>query len=392
MPPSILLRRVLTEVLAAALTPLMLVLLPLLPLTAVTVAEIDRLRARACGAPTSRLRPAHQSWPTWCRARVRTSGLWRTDLPIFLTALLLGVLSLLIVFFGFFGALALVTSPVLWAFGVAAQVGPFTPASFGQSLAAVPAGAALALVTTALLFGLSKVRDAALLGFSSQHDLDLQAQLKEVRTSRASLTEAFEQERRRIERDLHDGAQQDLVAVVLSLGLLESAASSGADKERIQALAQRSQDQAERALRRLRDTVRGIHPPELSDLGFVAAIRELASRSPLDVEVMAEDADDSSLSSPSAGAVYFAVSEALTNVAKHAGVDHVSLELHCAHDGVTARVIDTGPGGVELGKGTGTGLLGLRERMRSIGGDLKVISPPGNGTTVEISAPAEPRW
>ncbi|MCA1008401.1 sensor histidine kinase [Rhodococcus hoagii] len=394
MSSSRLARRVLLEVAAAALLPLLLVclvLVPLLPITAVVVAELDRMRAAACGAPSRPLRPKDEPWWPWIRSRVRTSGLWRTDLPVLLVSVVLSVLSLLIAFFGFIGALVLVFSPVFWAFGIAAQAGPFTPASAGQSVAAVPFGFVLAVVTALLLAGISSIRDVTLLGFSTRRDRELQAQVRDLRSSRASLTEAFELERQRIERDLHDGAQQDLVAVVLSLGMLEAAADAGADTERLRELASRSHAQAERALERLRETVRGIHPRDLTDLGLVAAVRELVSRSPLAVEFEAEG-DDSSLSAPIAGAVYFSVSEALTNVAKHAGVDRVRVALRCTPDGVVAEIVDHGGGGVELGEGRGTGLVGLRERMRSVGGEIEVVSPPGTGTTVVVTAPAEPPW
>ncbi|MGW6656644.1 histidine kinase [Rhodococcus sp. NPDC055024] len=394
MSISVLARRVVLEIVAAALLPLFLlslVLIPLLPITAIVVAELDRVRARACGAPSAPLRPANEPWVSWIRLRVRTSALWRTDLPVMLIAVVLSLPSLLVAFFGFIGALALVFSPVFWFFGIAAQVGPFTPTSAGQSVAAVPTGFVLAALTAALLSGISWLRDLILLALSDRNDFDLQNQLLDLRTSRASLTEAFELERQRIERDLHDGAQQDLVAVVLSLGLLQAAADSGADNERISALASRSQAQAERALERLRETVRGIHPRDLSDLGLMAAVRELVARSSLTVELDTEG-DDSNLSGPVAGAVYFTISEALTNVVKHAGVDHVLIELHCSPYGVMAKIVDRGVGGLDLTDGRGTGLAGLRERMRSVGGEIQVVSPPEKGTTLTVTAPAEPPW
>ena len=387
-------RRVALEIVAAALLPLLflaLVLLPLLPITAIVVAELDRVRARACGAPSAPLRPANEGWAQWIRLRVRTSALWRTDLPVMLAAVVLTLISFLVAFFGFIGAFALVFSPAFWFFGIAAQVGPFTPASGAQSVAAVPIGFVLAALTAALLSGISWLRDVVLLALSNRNDFDLQNQLLDLRSSRASLTEAFELERQRIERDLHDGAQQDLVAVVLSLGILQAAADSGADSERISALASRSQAQAERALDRLRETVRGIHPRDLSDLGLAAAVGELAARSSLTVELDTEG-DDSRLSDPVAGAVYFTISEALTNVVKHAGVDHVRIELRCSPYGVVAKIVDRGVGGVDLTEGRGSGLVGLRERMRSVGGEISVDSPVGKGTTVTVTAPAEPPW
>jgi signal transduction histidine kinase len=307
---------------------------------------------------------------------------------VFVTATLLSALSLLVGFFGFIGALALVFSPVFWGFGIAAKVGPFTPASLWETLLAVPAGVALGAVTAGALAGVSLLRDLLLRALSGSRDPDLLAKLEELRTSRASLTAAFENERRRIERDLHDGAQQELVALVMRLGILEAAASA-TDQERIVQLARRAQAQAERALERLRETVRDIHPRELSDLGLIAAVRELVARSPLQVELTGTGSD-ARLSSPIAAAVYFTVSEALTNVAKHAGVGSARIEMRCTESGVRVRVHDDGAGGARIS--TGSGLSGLRERMRSVGGNLEIISPPGGGTEVVASAPAQPPW
>ncbi|MFJ4185398.1 sensor histidine kinase [Kitasatospora sp. NPDC089509] len=354
------------------------------------MAELDRSRAQWCGVRTVPLRPVDRSWARWVAGRLRTRSVWRTDLPVFATATLLSALSLLVGFLGFFSALALVLSPVLWGFGIAAKVGPFTPAALWETLVAVPSGIVLGAVTGGALAGVSLLRDLLLRAFSERRNPDLLAKLEELRASRASLTVAFENERRRIERDLHDGAQQELVALVMRLGILEAAASASAiDEERIVQLARQAQGQAERALERLRETVRDIHPGELSDLGLIAAVRELVARSPLRVE-LTSTGTDARLSSPIAAAVYFTVSEALTNIAKHAGVDSARIELRCSDSGVRVLVRDDGAGGARIS--TGSGLSGLRERMRSVGGNLEIISPPGGGTEIVASAPAEPPW
>lgn len=381
-----LVRRVLTELVAAITFPILLLSLLFVPVAAPVVAEVDRSRAHLCGAEALPLRPAAQSWTRWVTLRLRSKSVWRTDLPVFLATLLLSALSLLISFFGFIGAAALVFSPVLWAFGIAAQVGPFTPKSVQQTLLAVPAGIALGAVTVSSLTGVSLLRDLLLRAFSRSRDSDLLAKLEELRSSRASLTAAFEIERQRIERDLHDGAQQELVAVVMRLGMLE--AHDDGDERTVQ-LARQAQAHAERALERLRETVRDIHPRELSDLGLIAAVRELAARSPLRVE-LTSNGDDSQLSSPTATAVYFTVSEALTNIAKHAGVGTAQIDMKCAKTGVKVRVRDDGAGGARLD--AGSGLAGLRERMRSVGGDLEILSPAGGGTKVTASAPSQPPW
>ncbi|MFB6633213.1 sensor histidine kinase [Streptomyces sp. NPDC056362] len=383
-------RRVLTECTAAMAFPILLISLLVFPVSSPVVAETDRSRARWCGADTTPLKPSDQSWAQWVSLRLRSRSMWRTDLPVLVTATLLSALSLLVAFFGFVGAAVLVLSPVFWLLGIAAQVGPFTPESVGQTVLAVPAGVVLGAVTATVLTGTSFLRDLFLRSFSRSRDPDLLAKLEELRTSRASLTAAFEFERQRIERDLHDGAQQELVAVVMRLGMLEAAATAAAsDQERVVRLAQQARDHAERALERLRETVRDIHPRELSDLGLVAAVRELAARSPLRVE-LTSTGDDSVLSSPTATAVYFTVSEALTNIAKHAGAGIARVDLRCAATDVHVRVQDDGVGGARID--AGSGLAGLRERMRSVGGNLEILSPPGGGTQVSASAPSQPPW
>ncbi|MCX4850381.1 sensor histidine kinase [Streptomyces sp. NBC_00893] len=385
-------RRVLTECIAAMAFPILLLSILVAPVSAPVVAETDRSRARWCGVETMPLKPSDHSWAQWVVPRLRSRSMWRTDLPVFVTAVLLSALSLLVAFFGFIGAAALVFSPVFWLFGIAAQVGPFTPESVRETLLAMPAGIVLGAVTTTVLTGTSFLRDLLLRTFSRSRDPDLLAKLEELRTSRASLTAAFEFERQRIERDLHDGAQQELVAVVMRLGMLEATATAtaaAADQERIVRLARQAQAHAERALERLRDTVRDIHPRELSDLGLIAAIRELAARSPLRVELNSTG-DDAQISSPTATAVYFTVSEALTNISKHAGAGSARIDLRCATTDVHVRVHDDGVGGARIY--VGSGLAGLRERMRSVGGNLEILSPPGGGTLVVASAPSQPPW
>jgi signal transduction histidine kinase len=376
-------RRLLTELVAAVAFPALLLSVLATPVSAAVVAELDRSRATLCGAPVTALRPPTRTWAQWVGSRVRSRAVWRRDLPVFLGATVLSAVALVVAFFGFVGAVALVFSPVFWLFGVAAQVGPFVPQNVQQTLLATPAGVALFVVTTGLLTGVSLLRDVLLRAVSTDSDPALLAAMDELRASRASLNAAFEEERRRIERDLHDGAQQELVAVVMRLGMLEAVAEAGED-QRVLQLAEQARAHAELALERLRETVRGIHPRELSDLGLDAAVRELAARSPLQID-LAITGDDTHLSPPTAAALYFTISEALTNVAKHSGVDTAQVSLQFSSSGVRVRVHDDGAGGARID--AGAGLSGLRERMRSVGGSLEVHSPEGGGTTVVAAAP-----
>ncbi|PQZ96353.1 sensor histidine kinase [Arthrobacter sp. MYb227] len=381
-------RRVLTEIIAGAAFPVLLAGVLVLPISAIAVAEADRHRAQFCGAQAMPLRPVGQSWRSWIRDRLGVWALWRTDLPIFLTALVLCAISLIVSFFGFISTSVLIFNPVLWAFGIEAMVGPFKPGSTQQAWLAVPVGLLLGVVTVVILTAISWLRDACLKAFLSSSEQDLIAKLEKLGSSRASLTQAFEAERQRIERDLHDGAQQELMAVVMRLGMLEAAALAR-EESSLAIQATNAREQAEHALERLRQTVRDIHPRELSDFGLKVAVEELAARSPLRIEFTATG-EDSLLSSPTAAAIYFSVSEALTNVAKHAEVNQARIELRCGAVGVWAQVRDEGSGGVDIA--AGSGLAGLRERMHSIGGELEINSPPGAGTVVTVSAPCEPTW
>ncbi len=214
-------RRALTEVLAAIAFPLLLISLLVLPAAAAATAEVDRLRAQTCGGNSLPLKPSTASSRAWVMNRLRTRSVWTTDVPVFLCALVLSGLSLWIAFWGFAGGLVLIFEPVFWSFNIAAQMGPFIPQSLTQAILAVPAGAGLVVVAVALLLGISLLRDALQRAFSREQDPDLIAKVDELRSSRASLTRAFELERQRIERNLHDGAQQELVAVIMRLGLLE---------------------------------------------------------------------------------------------------------------------------------------------------------------------------
>ncbi|WP_242474521.1 sensor histidine kinase [Tomitella cavernea] len=383
MPQINVARRMSTELLAAIALPLLVLGILAVPFSAAAVAEVDRTRARLCGMDATALQPEAQTRPRWLWRRARTRSVWRIDLPVFIGALILSVLSLLMAFFGFIGAVALVFSPAFWFAGIPAQVGPFTPGAWWQSVAAVPVGAALGAVTAGLLVAVSVARNLLLRAVTHRDDPAQRARLEELRASRAALGAAFEVERRRIERDLHDGAQQELVAVVMRLGLLEAAAEGTGD-ERMTTLARSAREQAERALVRLRETVRDIHPRELSDLGLIAAVRELATRSPLRIELDGKG-DDTLLAAPTAAAVYFTVSEAVTNIAKHSGSDLARIDLRFSGGAVRAAVLDEGAGGARIDEGSG--LAGLRERMRSVGGDLEVQSPAGGGTLVVATAP-----
>lgn len=211
---------------------------------------------------------------------------------------------------------------------------------------------------------------------------ELQAQLQEVEASRARIVEAGDEARRRIERDLHDGAQQRLVTVALALRLLASRADVETSPEVHDLLLQSVRDLGE-AVDELRDLARGIHPAILGEAGLGDALQSLADRSPVPtrLEVRLEDEPSSSV----AATLYFAAAEALTNVVKHAGA--ASVVVGVAADGSRLRleVVDDGVGGAR--SSAGSGLSGLADRVAAQGGTMRVTSPAGEGTRVEVALP-----
>jgi signal transduction histidine kinase len=206
---------------------------------------------------------------------------------------------------------------------------------------------------------------------------ELRAQLVELRESRARIVRAGEQERRRLERDLHDGAQQRLLGIGMALQLLRSAQDGEAS-----ALLDETETEVQAALAELRELARGIHPAALTDHGLGAAVRTLAERAPIPVDVTA---CDERFPGEVETAVYFIVAEALTNVFKHAQASKAWVTVERRNGSAFVEVGDDGGGGAALG--TGTGLLGLADRAAALDGRLVVDSPPGGGTRVVVEIP-----
>jgi signal transduction histidine kinase len=210
---------------------------------------------------------------------------------------------------------------------------------------------------------------------------EVRAQLAEVRASRARIVAAGDEQRRRVERDLHDGAQQRLVTVALVLRLARRRVDHATDPE-LAGLLDRGAEGLEDALGELRELARGIHPAVLSEAGLVPALRALAGRSPVPVEVDADDLPP--LPAPVEATAYFVAAEAVTNALKHAGATRIRITLRRA--GVLDLMItDDGVGGADLSRGSG--LLGLRDRVSALDGAFAVHSGPG--TTIRATLPVE---
>lgn len=217
---------------------------------------------------------------------------------------------------------------------------------------------------------------AASLAFqNAQLQAKLRAQLAELRASRARIVAAGDAERKRVERDLHDGAQQRLLAAGLALQLLADDRGNGE-------LLAEAQAELQSALRELRELARGIHPAILTDGGLAAAVRSLVDRAPVPVAV---DVPDGRYPEPVESAVYFVVSEALANVAKHAHARSAAVSIAPDNSRLIVHVRDDGRGGAD--DQSGSGLRGLADRVGALNGSVTVTSTPGAGTTVRAEIP-----
>jgi signal transduction histidine kinase len=201
-----------------------------------------------------------------------------------------------------------------------------------------------------------------------------------LETTRAGAVDQQENELRRIERDLHDGAQARIVALGMSLGMAEQKLAS--DPEAARELLADARRGVGEALVELRDLARGIHPPVLADRGLEAAIAALADRTPLHVRVSVDI--DRRPPAPVESAAYFVVAEALANTGKHARAEHVDIAIRRRLDSLVVEVVDDGHGGASR---SGSGLDGLARRVEALDGTLEVSSPAGGPTTVRAVMP-----
>jgi signal transduction histidine kinase len=210
--------------------------------------------------------------------------------------------------------------------------------------------------------------------------VELRARLQELQGSRARVIDAGQKERQRLERNLHDGAQQRLVALSLELGLIAGSSTGDTSERLLQAKREVSV-----SLDELRDVARGIHPAVLTGHGLAVALESLAAQAAVPVEL--EVAVDGRLTERIEVAAYYVVSESLTNIAKHAQATVASVHVTRSADTVVVEVVDDGVGGADTERGTG--LRGLADRVEAVGGRLRIWSPAGHGTRLEAEFPCE---
>ncbi|MFG1707782.1 sensor histidine kinase [Nonomuraea sp. M3C6] len=215
---------------------------------------------------------------------------------------------------------------------------------------------------------------------------ELRARLRQLAESRTEIVRAAEAERRRLERDLHDGVQQRLLSIPLTLSLAEAALDSGPEEsgaERVRPLIAEARDTALTTLGEVRALAQGIHPPILTERGLVGAVCELAAVAPVPVTVSSDGAGD--LPAEVETTAYYVVAEALSNLAKHSAADRAAVRIGRTLGRLSVEIQDNGRGGADPEHGSG--LRGLAGRVETNGGSLRVHSPPGQGTRIEATLP-----
>lgn len=365
--------------------------LPILALSLVLFRLAGRLeRGRAQFLLGERINSPHPPQPRaswWRRLRRRlTSGATWREIGYLILLLPFGVVAFTVVITLSAAALAGLTMPAyLWALpSGGADFGPFTVRAPAAVAAVSLAGGALLLATPYAVRGLAATARAmsrTLLGPAATGVLA--ARVEVLQDSRSRVLDAAEAERRRIERDLHDGAQQRLVSLAMNLGRAQ--ARFEADPAGARSLVDEAHADAKLALVELRNLARGIHPAVLNDRGLDAALSALAGRSPVPVAVEVDLAARPGRTVESIA--YFVVAEALTNVAKHAGASAASVVVRRIGPLLRVVICDDGRGGADP---AGGGLRGLADRVAGVDGRLWIDSPPGGPTALTVELPCTP--
>ncbi|MDX6202239.1 MAG: hypothetical protein QOJ83_1739 [Frankiales bacterium] len=356
------------------------------------IGAIERARFRAT-LGVRILPPAMPAWDghllRYFRGLVGCGGLWRLvaycwvqlPLSILIFSLTLGFWS---------GPLALMATPVAlhWYPSHRANFWFFVATDQHTAWLVFVAGLVLlVLVPAQAVRGFAVIEAAiarSLLGRSVTDEL--RERVGELETTRRRVVDSAEDERKRIERDLHDGAQQRLVALAMALGRAKARmpdSTGDPEQQAVRDLIDEAHGEAKQAITELRDLTRGLHPPVLTDRGLDAALSALAARSPVPTQVTVELPERPP---PTLEAIaYFVVAEALTNVAKHAEASRIAVSVRRLGDVVRVTVTDDGVGGADPRQGSG--ITGLADRVAGVDGRLTVDSPPGGPTVLCADLP-----
>ncbi|HEX9094234.1 MAG TPA: sensor histidine kinase [Coriobacteriia bacterium] len=378
----------------------MLITLVGIPIIVLTVyvsrwmGSVERARTRAfLGIDVPRPYRADPPSDKWWRgpvARISDPATW-LEVGYHLFMLPFGVLTFSVVVTAWSLGLGFLTSPLYgwslpdgfrvgWAVapsGTGAPNGWVIDTPFEYALLAV-IGAGIILLTPWIVRGLATINRYVVRGMIGS---DVFARERTLTESRAAAVDLAAEDRRRIERDLHDGVQQRLVSLAMDLGRAKEKLDT--DPNRARELVTEAHEEAKLAIGEVRDLARGIHPAVLSDRGLDAALSALAARSTIPVEVHVDVAARPPASVEAAA--YFVVSEALTNVAKHANASKALVTVRRSGARLTVQVQDDGIGGASLVDGSG--LAGLRDRVRTLDGELHLLSPQGGPTVLMVEIP-----
>jgi signal transduction histidine kinase len=369
-----------------------LVGLPLLVLVALSglpVAWAERRRLRLVDldpAAGGHAAPAVAGLRSWLTTRMREQATWRELGYALLLGGLLWPVDALAVVVALLLPLSMLAAPLLMAtVGDGRETKVFKqwtvttwPAAFGVAVL----GLALMAVGAYVLGVAAGSRAALTRLLIAPRDAGPDARVVELTRSRVRLVDAFEAERRRIERDLHDGAQQRLVALTMTLGLARLDAPPGPLAVQLA----KAHDEAGSALAELRELIHGIHPKVLADYGLPAAVADAADRSAVPVDVDLEL--PGRLPPPVEAAAYFVVCESLANIARHSGASRAQVSGGHRGGRLWLRVRDDGHGGADAT--AGTGLTGLADRVSVLDGRLSLSSPPGGPTLLSVEFPCVP--
>ncbi|NUO55703.1 MAG: sensor histidine kinase [Hamadaea sp.] len=348
------------------LAGLLLVALLIVAAAGPVLAGFERWRLRLVDARPLPARPP---------IRLGEPGLWRETGYAVLGACVAWCLDLAVIGLSLFLPLLLMSAPLQ-----PTDPGAELPAAPATRTALFVAGLILLPLTAYPITAWAGARAAIARAVLAPADAALADELVEVMRSRVRLVDGFDSERRRIERDLHDGAQQRLVALSMTLGLTRLQV---ADDHPAAALLDQAREQTAQAQAELRELIRGVHPQILSDRGLAAALRDVAGRSPIPVDLRLRL--DERLPAPVEITAYFAVSEALANLARHSGASAGSVSASVQGDTLVVEVSDDGTGGADPARGTG--LTGLADRAATVGGRLLLASPAGGPTLLRVELP-----
>ncbi|MGW4601690.1 sensor histidine kinase [Streptomyces sp. NPDC004532] len=392
MTGMVVLAGLVTSAAVGGVLAIVLVGLPLLVLAAlagIPVAWAERHRLRLVDldpAPDRHTRPPAEGLWSWLTTRLRERTTWQELGYTLLFACVLWPVDAVAVTVALLFPLSMLAAPLLMAtVGDGRQTKVLKqwaintwPTAFGVALLGL-----VLLAPCAYALGVAAGARAELTRLLlASRDGGLDAKVVELTRSRVRLVDAFERERRRIERDLHDGAQQRLVALTMTLGLARLDAPPGPLADQLA----KAHDQAGQALAELRELVHGIHPKVLADYGLEAAVADAADRSPVPVDVALELSGRLPQSVESAA--YFVVCEALANIAKHSGASRAEVSGGHRDGRLHLHIRDDGRGGADAS--IGTGLTGLADRVSVLDGRLTLSSPPGGPTQLSVEFPCDP--